>query len=146
MSIYYISIPAENAGLVSKEVDNSGTNVEVLESSAISGLKVSRDESLAHEVSQIKDILLDETKSTEEKSDAYEALKELNANKGREESLEKLLNKNFNYETFVKIDGSNIKVVVNSKEHSYELANKIINVVQKEFTENVYVTVSFGAV
>ena len=146
MSIYYISIPTADTELVNKEVDGKGTDVQVSESSSISGLKVSRDETLASEVNQIKEILMDESKTTEERSDAYEALKELNSNKGREESLETTIKKNFNYESFVKIDGSNIKVVIDTKEHSYELANKIINTVQKEFDTNVYVTVSFGSV
>lgn len=146
MSIYYISIPTVDSGLVSKEVDNPGTNVQVSESSSISGLKVSRDETLASEVNQIKEILMDESKTTEERSDAYEALKELNTNKGREEALETTIKKNFNFDSFVKIDGSNVKVVIDNKEHSYELANKLINTVQKEFDKNVYVTVSFGSV
>ncbi len=146
MSIYYISIPTVDSGLVSKEVDKSGTDVQVSESSSISGLKVSRDETLANEVNQIKEILMDESKTTEERSDAYEALKELNTNKGREEAIETTIKKDFNFDSFVKIDGSNVKVVIDNKEHSYELANKLINTVQKEFDKNVYVTVSFGSV
>lgn len=88
---------------------------------------------------------MDTTTSSEEKSDAYEALKELNSNKGKEEALEALIKKNFNYESFVKIDGSNVKVVVDTKEHSYELANKIMTAVQGEFEKKVYITVNFGA-
>ncbi|HBA37908.1 MAG TPA: hypothetical protein DCY94_04220, partial [Firmicutes bacterium] len=82
MSIYYIAMPNDNAGLVNRNVDSNGVKTEVTESNTISALRVSREESLENEVSAIKEILLDESKSTEEKSDAYEALKELNANKG----------------------------------------------------------------
>ena len=89
---------------------------------------------------------MDESKTTEEKSDAYEALKELNSTKGKEDALETLIKKNFNYENFVKIDGSNVKIVIDTDNHSYELANKIMNTVQKEFDKSVYVTVSFGTV
>ena len=35
------------------------------------------------------------------------------------------------------------KVVIDSNEHSYELANKIINTVQNEFDKKMYITVSF---
>ena len=70
----------------------------------------------------------------------------MNLNKGKEESLEKSIKKNFNYENFVKVDGSNIKVVIESDTHSYELANKIMKKVQDEFDSKVYVTVSFGEV
>lgn len=146
MAVYYISLPTGESGLVNKVENNGGVDVTISESSSINSLKVSRDESLENEVSGIKEILLDESKTTEEKSDAYEALKELNANKGKEETLEGAIKKNFNYENFVKIDGSNVKVVIDSKDHSYELANKIMNLVQKEFDQKMYITVSFGTV
>lgn len=144
MAIYYISTPNENSTLVSKEIPNdSKTSVEIVESDSIRALRVNRDESLENEVAHIKEILTDVSKSTEEKSDAYEALKELNVNKGREETIEALVKKNFNYENFVRIDGDNVKIVVDTKNHSYELANKIMTTVQKEFEEKVYITVNF---
>lgn len=146
MAVYYISTPLSDDALVSKEVESGdSSSLDVDSSSAISSLRVSRDESLENEVNGIKSILMDTTTSSEEKSDAYEALKELNSNKGKEEALEALIKKNFNYENFVKIDGSNVKVVVDTKEHSYELANKIMTAVQGEFEKKVYITVNFGA-
>jgi len=146
MAVYYISTPLSDDALVSKEVESGdSSSLDIDSSSAISSLRVSRDESLENEVNGIKSILMDTTTSSEEKSDAYEALKELNSNKGKEEALEALIKKNFNYESFVKIDGSNVKVVVDTKEHSYELANKIMTAVQGEFEKKVYITVSFGA-
>lgn len=147
MAVYYVSVPTPDSSLVNKEVDDKkSTDVEIKETSSLSALKVTRDETLANEVNQIKEILMDESKTTEEKSDAYEALKELNSTKGKEDALETLIKKNFNYENFVKIDGSNVKIVIDTDNHSYELANKIMNTVQKEFDKSVYVTVSFGTV
>lgn len=144
MAIYYVVVPSNGTSLVNKEVDvSSNSSVEVEESSAINALRVNRDETLENEVAAIKEILMDENKSVEEKSDAYETLKELNLNKGKEETIEKLIKENFNYENFVKIDGTNVKVVVDFDKHSYELANKIITTVQKEFDKDMYVTVSF---
>ena len=146
MAVYYISVPSLDDTVVSKEVgSNDVSNIEIDSSGAINSLRVSRDESLENEVNGIKSILMDAQTSSEEKSDAYEALKELNSNKGKEEALETLIKKNFNYENFVKIDGTNIKVVVDTKNHSYELANKIMNAVQSEFDKKVYITVNFGA-
>lgn len=145
MAVYYISTPISDDALVSKEVNSSNaSSVEVDSSSVINSLRVSRDESLENEVEGIKSILMDVSKTSEEKSDAYEALKELNSNKGKEEALEAIIKKDFNYDNFVKIDGTNVKVVVDTKSHSYELANKIMNAVQKEFDKKVYITVSFG--
>lgn len=145
MAVYYISTPLNDDALVSREVEKGGgDSLDIDSSSVISSLRVSRDESLENEVNGIKSILMDTTTSSEEKSDAYEALKELNSNKGKEEALEALIKKNFNYENFVKIDGSNVKVVVDTDKHSYELANKIMNAVQGEFDKKVYITVNFG--
>ncbi len=145
MAIYYVSTP-NNTSVVSNEIDNTkNLSTTIDESDAIKALRINRDEALENEVSQIKEILMDASKSTEEKSDAYEALKELNVNKGKEETLEELIKKNFNYENFAKIDGTSVKIVVDSKNHSYELANKIMNTVQDEFDNKVYITVSFEA-
>lgn len=146
MAVYYVSVPTDNAGLVNKELKQEGNSVEINETSAISALRVSRDESLEQEISSIKAILTDETKTTEEKSDAYEALKDLNLNKGKEETLEKTIKENYNYENFVQIDNSNVKVVIDTDSHSFELANKIMKTVQESFDSKVYVTVSFGEV
>ena len=88
---------------------------------------------------------MSQSKYTEEKNEAYEALKYLNTNKGKEETLEKIIKDKFNYDCFVTIDNNKIKVVVDTKEHSYELANKIINTIEKEFSTKVYTTVSFGS-
>lgn len=146
MAVYYVSTPVLDDALVSKEVNAGNANsMEVESSSTINSLRVSRDESLENEVAGIKAILTDVSKTSEEKSDAYEALKELNSNKGKEEALEALIKKNFNYENFVKIDGTNVKVVLDTTNHSYELANKVMNAVQGEFDKKVYITVNFGA-
>ena len=42
-----------------------------------------------------------------------------------------------------KLDTNKIKIVINSKKHSFELANKIMNFVQKEFEEKMYITITF---
>lgn len=146
MAVYYISIPPDEvSSLVSAEVNKEDNTVTISESSTITALKVSRDETLEKEVDAIKDILTNTTKTTEEKNEAYETLKFLNTTKGKEENIEKIIKENFNYESFVSIDGNKIKVVVDTNNHSYELANKIINRVEKEFNNKVYTTISFGS-
>ena len=145
MAVYYISVPTgEITNLVNAETSNAeDLSVTVKESEAITALRVGRDEELEKEVNAIKEILTDSMRTSDEKNDAYEALKSLNTNKGKEESLEKVIKNNFNYENFVNVDGNNVKVVIDTSEHSYELANKIINAVQKEFDKKMYITVSF---
>lgn len=146
MAVYYVSTPMDDASLVNKSLEpSSGEKADIVESSSINALRVSRDEALAKEVSGIKEILTDVSKTSDEKSDAYEALKELNNNKGKEDALEAIIKKNFNYDSFVKIDGTNVKVVIDTNSHSYDLANKIIRSVQEQFDKKVYITVNFGA-
>lgn len=144
MSIYYIKEPKMNDTYVSKDATSAETlSISTSESDAILAMRIDRDAALEKEVLAIKEILTDEKKSTEEKSDAYEALKSLNINKGKEETLEKLIKETYNYENFIKIDGSNVKAVIDTNEHSYDLANNIMNTIENEFKNKIYVTVTF---
>ena len=88
MAIYYISVPTDEiTNLVNAETSDVETlNINVTESEAITALRVNRDEELEKEVNAIKAILTDSQKTSDEKNDAYEALKSLNTNKGKEET------------------------------------------------------------
>lgn len=142
LAVYYVT-PNEKA--VSKELDTKkDAKVTIKESDEITALKVNRDNATAKEIDKVKSVLNDESKKSEEKNDAYEALKRLTTNKGKEASLEKAIKKNFNYDAFINIDNNKVKVVIDSNKHSYDLATKIITFVEKEFDENVYTTVEFN--
>ena len=144
MSIYYIVEPKTNEAYVSKNIDSKeALSINTKESDAITAMRIDRDATLEKEVLAIKEILTDEKKTTEEKSDAYEALKSLNTNKGKEESLEKLIKETYNYENFIKIDGTNVKVVIDTNDHSYDLASNIMNTIENEFKNKIYVSVTF---
>lgn len=145
MAVYYISVPGETLSKpVNGTINNQdGISVTVKESEAITALRINREEELEKEVASIKEILTNVETTSEEKNDAYEALKSINNNKSKEELLEGLIKKNYNYENFVKIDNVKVKVVIDSTDHSYELANKIINTVQGEFDKKMYITVNF---
>lgn len=146
MAIYYVSIPGNEDLLVSKDTSNNNdVKITLNESSNITALKVSREEMLEKQVEEIKGILTNENKTSEEKNDAYQSLKNLNSNKGKEERLESLINNRFNYQSYVEIDGTNVKIVVDAKDHSYDLASKIISEVEKEFDNKVYVTITFNS-
>ena len=86
---------------------------------------------------------MDKEKSTEEKNDAFDKMKELNINKSLEEKIEKSLNETFSLKTFVKIKDDQVKVVVDSSEHDVTIANKIMNLVQSNFENKMYITVDF---
>lgn len=144
MAVYYVSFSEKDLKSVAGEVKTTKEAlVTVKESENLTALRVSRDEKLEKEMAEVKKILNDETKTSEEKSDAYEALKKLTTNKGKSSSLEADIKKEFNLDSFVNIDSTKVKIVINSKEHSFELANKIMTFVQKDFEEKMYITITF---
>ena len=144
LSIYYISIPDN---LLKDITDNTNSNTmevsNINESSALVALRVEADEETLKEIQTLQDILIDGTKSVAEKNDAYEQLLEVNINKGKEEEIEKLIKEEFKYDSFVKISGNNINVVISSSEHSPEIANNIMRKVQEKFDTQKYITVKF---
>ena len=142
LAVYYVSFSSTKEVKVSNDKSNE-TKLTIKESENLTALRVSRDEELEKQMSEVKKILNDESTNTDEKNDAYEALKKLTTNKGKSTSLETLINQTFKLDSFVSVDNNKVKIVVDNKKHSYELANKIINLVQKEFDNKMYITVSF---
>lgn len=157
LSVYYITMPSEllltNSSNYTKQQSKTSkktkektkTTVKVEESEAITALRVTADEKLEEELDALKVILTDTKASTDEKNKAFEKMKQLNINKGEETKLEEQLEKEFKYKTFVKIDGDQVKVVVNSKKHDTTLANKIMRSVQSNYENKMYITVQFKA-
>ena len=144
LSVYYITMPNEllvtNNGNITNTIE---TNVEVEESDVISVLKVEDDSDTESEISVLKETLTNNDATVEEKNIAFETLKSINQNSSKEEKLEKKLKDNFKLNTFIKIDKTQIRVVVGSKEHSVELANNIMRSVQEEFDSKKYISVEF---
>ena len=59
------------------------------------------------------------------------------------EQIIKTIKEQFKLNSFVTIDGNNIKVTVASKTHDTTLANNIIRSIQNLYQENKYITVKF---
>ena len=144
LSVYYITMPNEllvtNNGNITNTIE---TNIDVEESDVISVLKVEDDSDTESEISVLKETLTNNEATVEEKNIAFETLKSINQNSSKEEKLEKKLKDNFKLNTFIKIDKTQIRVVVGSKEHSVELANNIMRSVQEEFDSKKYISVEF---
>ena len=70
-------------------------------------------------------------------------MKELNANRSKEEILEEKIKATHNLDTFIKINKKNISVTINNADHSIELANKIMRTIQEDFSEQMKITVKF---
>ncbi len=148
LSVYYITMPTEllltsNGNYVDTNKEQTEPTVAIEESELITALRVSSDEELMHELDALKEVLTNTESSVDEKNTAFEKMKILNINKGEETKLEKKLLDEMQLKTFVKIDGDQIKVVVDSKEHDTTVANNIMRSVQSNFDKKMYITVQF---
>ena len=144
LGIYYISMDDEALQTLASD-NTSKETVEIAESDVLVALRVAEDEEIMQSMQTYQDILLDDAATIEEKNDAYEALQALNTAKGEVEKIEKLISNTYNYDSFVKINGDSISVVISAKEHSSESANKIIRTVQSLYDKQKYITVKFEA-
>lgn len=147
LSIYYITMPKEvfeskKENEVNKENDNK-VNIEISNSSSLDVLRVSDDEARLKEIEDLRIVLTNVDSSIDEKNKAYEKLKLIEQNKGKEESLEDKIKSEFNLNSYVKINNNQIKITVVESKHNYELANNIIRSIQEEYNEKMYITVKF---
>lgn len=151
LSVYYVTMP--NELLITNNGDNNVTttkventeekSVNIEESSVISALKVEDDNQVLEEINNLKKTLTDINIDIEEKNKAFEELKSINQNNSLEEKIENKLKEKYNKECFVKIDKDQVRVVIDSSEHSTTLANEIMRLVQEEFDTKMYISVQF---
>lgn len=147
LSVYYITMPSEllttNNNNVSKKTTIKKENVSIEESDIFSVLEIEKNEERSLLAAEYNEILTNSEKTSDEKNNAYEGLKKIDEIKSNEEKLTKKIKKELNFKSFVKIDGDNINVVINKKEHDYSLANKIMRLIQAEFDDKKYISVKF---
>ena len=145
LSIYYVTVKDDSMLSLptSSITDGDKEVVETTESSVLVSLRVKDEEEMLAEMESLQTILLDNTASLQEKNDAYNSLQTLNATKGKEESLEKIIKEKFNLDCFIKIKNEQISVTVASKEHNSTLANNIIRAIQNEYEEKMFIVVKF---
>ena len=93
---------------------------------------------------ELKTVLNDASASIEDKNTAYEKMRNLNVIRGEEEQIEKQILDAYNLKSFVKINNSQIRVVIDSKEHDVTLANNIMRTVQSNYGNQMYISVKFG--
>ena len=141
LSVYYVTMPSE--------VLNTKNDVEITpvvsikNEDELSVLKELNYDEKLKEMETLKQILTNVDSSVEDKNNAYEKLQLIEKTEAKEDKLEEKIKKVFNLDSFVKIDNNQIRVVIKSKEHSFELANNIIRSVQEEFEEKMYISVKF---
>jgi len=127
----------------SKEKKENDAEVTVQESETLVTMRVTLEEEREKQMADLKTTLTSEAATASEKNDAYEQMKVMNELKAKESTIEQQIKDNFSLDSFVKIDGTNVKVVVVKKDHDSNLANQIMKKVQENFSEKVYTTVKF---
>ena len=142
LSVYYVAMPNNTLATI-KENDNDVQTINIEESDSLAALRVQNDEEIESTMNELQSILLNEETTLEEKNTAYEKIQNINSNKGKEESIEKLIEDNFKYQSFVKIDNDKISVTISNKTHDVKQANEIIRKIQEQYTNKMYITVKF---
>lgn len=142
LSVYYIALPNNTLATIS-ELNNETETISIEESDSLAALRVENDEEIESTMNELQSILLNEKATLEEKNTAYETIQNINTNKGKCERIEKLIEENFDFQSFVKINNDTISVTISNKKHDKELANKIIRTIQNEYTNKMYITVKF---
>ena len=148
LSVYYITMPSELL-LTTNNVSTKDSETETVsatdegESAELVALRVEAEEEMLAEIDELKAVLTSNKASTDEKNEAFNKMQELNQNKGNEESIEKKIENEFKLKAFVKIDNSDISVVIDSTKHNKALANKIMRLVQAEFDTSMNISVKF---
>lgn len=146
LAVYYIAIPNDSDYLVFNNISEKEEQAEsptISESEIITAMRVQKEEEHLESTKLLQEILLNNSKTVQEKNDAYEQIKNLNNNKSIEEKLEKDLIEKFNKNFFVQIKDNNIKIVLANTKESSSLANEIIVYVNSKLESNYYCTVKF---
>lgn len=126
----------------STEEENKAS-VEVEESDALAAMRLESDSQMNEELESLQVVLNDDKSSADEKNEAYNKIKEINNNRAEEESLEEKIKTDFSLDSYIKINGNNIKVVIKSEEHDTSLANKIMRSIQNNYDVSKYITIQF---
>lgn len=142
LGIYYITMPNDLMS-ASKEINVDNSEISIEENDILASIRVERDEKTLNTMESLETILNKEESSAEEKNEAFEELKLLNLEKGKETLLEDKIEENFNIKSVIEINENDIYVSINSSEHDYSLANKIMRKIQEDFESDKNIVVKF---
>ena len=144
LGVFYVTMPNETLEKIKIQTEKVEDSVEeVMEESSLTVLRVSKEETRKEKMDSLQSSLMSDNLSTEEKNNTFELLKYLTEIQGKEEKYEKDIKKEFGLDCYTKIDNSNVSVICVSNEHNKELANTIMNYIQKDFSTPMNITVKF---
>ena len=142
LSVYYVTMPAELliTNDIPKEEEN---NIKIEETGLIETLRIEDNANTLEEINKLKETIANDKSKAEDKNKAFDALKVLNQISSQEELLEEKVKNIHNLDSFIKIDGDQIRVVINSDKHSSSLANEIMRTIQDSFDSKQYISIQF---
>lgn len=145
LSVYYITMPSEllltNNNENIDSMNSIQTNIE--QATVIEALKTEDNANTLEEINKLKETIAKETSTTEDKNEAFDAIRLLNQISSKEELLEEKIKTTYNLDSFIKIDGDQIRVVIDTDEHSNTLANNIMKTIQNNFDTKQYISIQF---
>lgn len=141
LSVYYITMPDN---LMKSDTENSTIPVvNIKNQNEMMVLRELSDEERLKEIEDLKIVLTNVDSTIEEKNNAYEKLKLIEDIKKTEIKLEEKIKNEYNLDSFITINNNQIKVIINTKNHNYELANNIIRSIQEEYKDKMFISVKF---
>lgn len=143
LGVYYITLPSDIFKKSNSKTVNSEIKVTTTESDKLIALRVERDVKIETTMKELQDKITSPDTSTDARNAAFEELQILNLAKGKESMIEEKIVEKFKIKSFVEIEGDNIKVTINSKEHNTTMANNIMRSIQEEFKDKKYITIKF---
>lgn len=150
LSVYYITMPndllasknnKESIEKTSKEIDNKEAVIK--ESELLVTMHVNKEEEREEQIKNLRTTLTNEESTSDEKNSAFEQIKYITNLNTKEKALEEKIKKEFDIDSFIKIDNNNIKVVAVKKDHDINLANSIMKSIQQEFENKVTISIQF---
>lgn len=151
LSVYYVTMPNElllstNSNYLNNEKiikeENNDIKVTMEEGDAVKAMRSLLNDERLKEIGSLNEKLNKRDLGPEEKNNIYEELKDINKIEVMEENIEKLVKKELNLNSFVKVSNDIIEVTIDSDKHDTNLVVKIMNLIEKEYS-NMYISVSF---
>lgn len=127
----------------SKKTEDTKPTIKTEESELLTSLRVEANEKYTAQLDELKAILTNKDSSTEEKNNAFDKMKTINNNRGKEETLEKKIKEQFQLDSCILINGTDINITASKEKHDTKLANDIMRLTQSEFESKMYITVKF---
>ena len=136
LRVYYITMPNE-------VLTDDRLNEEIKEVDLLTALRVESDNKISIEMEELKKIMNDLNVTVDERNNAFEQMKSLNITRGEEEKLENKVKEKYKIDSFIKITGNQIRVIITGNKHDNVLANNIMRTIQEEYENQMYISIKF---